>query len=396
MKVNSAIVTGALLLLATSTLMAQAEKFQYRFSLDVGQAIEKDSVPWKYQVGASEYSFIGNYQKTRETWDKNGVGTPLISGADSLHFREFEPVDAREYLIGRSKQAQIIIINEAHTYPRHRIFVHSLLQGLYDNGYRHLGLEALFDTTLNERKFPILESGYYTREPAFGNLISAALDIGFVLFGYDDFKYNGKDREIAQARNIAGFMEKNPSAKVLILCGHDHVIEGTPNNRSWEKAMAGRLKEFTAINPFTVDQAQCLEKSDASYDHPFIAMAGKGFPVVLVGKDGALFNGKRDSDQFDATIIHPATTYVNHRPDWLLSLEGRRVYDVEPARIFQHPLLVLAYRENEFEKDGIPADIIEITEEGKIPSLILSPGSYDIILKNKEYEVVGRYEVHID
>ena len=151
-----------LFLLTTANVVAQSEKFEYRFSIDIENAIEKDTVPWKYQTGASEFSFVGNYQKTRETWDKNGVGIPKITEEDSLYFIGFTPVSARDYIIERSKNEQIIIINEAHTYSNHRTFTHSLLQGLYDNGYRYLGLEALFDTIINERKYPIIASGYYT------------------------------------------------------------------------------------------------------------------------------------------------------------------------------------------------------------------------------------------
>ncbi|MDL2297368.1 hypothetical protein LJC68_09995 [Bacteroidales bacterium OttesenSCG-928-B11] len=385
-----------LFLLATANVVAQSEKFEYRFSIDVENTIEKDTVPWKYQIGANEYSFVGNYQKTRETWDKNGVGKPQITEEDSLYFIGFLPINAKDYIIERSKREQIIIINEAHTYPNHRTFTHSLLQGLYDNGYRYLGLEALFDTIINERKYPIIESGYYTREPEFGNLIYTALNIGFTLFGYDDFEHNGKEREIAQARNIANFMEQNPHGKVLIHCGHDHVIEGTPNNRTWEKAMAGRLKEYTRINPFTIDQTQFAEKSERKNNHPYIAMINKGFSVVLIDENGNLFNGKKGNDQVDVRIIHPETHYINNRPNFLLGAGNRKEYHIEKSTIPQYALLVLAYRKNEFENNGVPADIIEVFENENIPSLILDKGNYEIIMKDKNYNIINRYEIKIE
>ena len=385
-----------LFLLTTVNLVAQSEKFEYRFSVDIENAIEKDTVPWKYQIGANEYSFIGNYRKTRETWDKNGVGIPKITEEDSLYFIGFKPINAREYIIERSKNEKIIIINEAHTNSNHRTFTHSLLQGLYDNGYRYLGLEALFDTIINERKYPIIESGYYTKEPEFGNLIYAALNIGFSLFGYDSFEYNGQEREIAQARNIVKFVEQNPHGKVLIHCGHDHVIKGTPNDPTWEKAMAGRLKEYTQINPFTIDQTKFSEKSERKYNHPYIAMINQGFPVVLINDNGNLFNGKKDNDQVDIIIIHPETQYVNNRPNWLLSIENRKEYNIEKSKITQYPLLVLAYRKNEFDNKGVPEDLIEIVENENIPSLILKKGDYEIIVKDSNYNIINRYEIKIE
>ncbi|MDR0795405.1 MAG: hypothetical protein LBE79_05020 [Tannerella sp.] len=385
-----------LFLLVTANIVAQSKNFEYRFSIDIDNAIEKDTVLWKYQMGANEYSFVGNYQKTLETWDKNGVGIPKITEEDSLCFIGFAPVNAKDYIIERSKNEQIIIINEAHTYPNHRTFTHSLLQGLYDNGYRYLGLEALFDTIINERKYPIIESGYYTKEPEFGNLIYTALNIGFTLFGYDYFEQGGKEREIAQSRNIVNFLEKHPHSKVLIHCGHDHVIKGTPNNVSWEKAMAGRLKEYTQINPFTIDQTQYAEKSDKKNTHPYIAMVNKDFPVILIDENENLFNGKKGNDQVDVRIIHPETQYINNRPNWLLSVGNRKEYHLESSKVTQYPLLVLAYRKNEFDNNGVPADIVEILENENIPSLILDKGSYEIIMKDRNYNIVIRYEIKIE
>lgn len=387
---------SVIFLLTAVDVVGQSEKFEYRFSMDIESSIEKDTVAWKYQIGANEYSFIGKYQKTRETWDKNGIGIPSVTVEDSLYFIGFTPVNAKYYIIENSKKEQIIIINEAHTYPNHRTFTHSLLQGLYDNGFRYLGLEALFDTTINERKYPIIESGYYTKETEFGNLIYAALNIGFTLFGYDDFEHNGKEREIAQARNIANFIEQNPHGKVLIHCGHDHVIEGTPNNPTWEKAMAGRLKEFTQIDPFTINQTQFAERSDKKYNHPFISMANQKLPVVLIDGDGNLFNGKKDNDQFDISVIHPETEYINNRPNWLLSLENRKEYQIEKFKITQFPLLVFAYRKNEFENSGVPVDIIEVIDSDNVPSLILDKGTYEIIIKDRKYNIINRYKIIVE
>ncbi|WP_312553950.1 hypothetical protein [Empedobacter brevis] len=383
-------------LLITISGRAQSEDFVYRFSTDIEKVIAKDTVSWKYQLGANEYSFIGNYKKTRETWDKNGVRIPKITKEDSLYFTGFTPINAKDYIIERSKKEQIIIINEAHTNPNHRTFTYTLLQGLYDNGYRYLGLEAIFDTLINERKFPTIESGYYTKEPEFGNLISTALHIGFTVFGYDDTRHNGKEREIAQARNIAGFMKQHPEGKVLIHCGHDHVIEGTPNTPSWEKAMAGRLKEYTGIDPFTIDQAQFSERSDRKYNHPYIAMVNKAFPAVLIDKNGNLFNGKKGNDQVDVRIIHPETRYVNNRPDWLLNGGNRKEYYPERSEMVQYPLLVMAYRNNEFENKGVPADMIEIIEKEAVPPLILGKGDFEIVIKDSTYKVIDRYNIKME
>ena len=389
-----------LFLFVAANAVAQSDNEVYKFSIDIENAMEKDTITvpaLKYQMGANDYSFVGNYQKTRETFDRFlGLSMPGITEENKLYFAEIKPVNANEYIVERSKNEQIIIINEAHTNPNHRTFTHSLLQGLYDNGYRYLGLEALWDTVINGRKYPIMESGYYTKESEFGNFIYAALKIGFTLFGYDGSEYNGKEREIAQAQNIVNFMKKNPPAKVLIHCGHGHVVEGTPSIASWEKAMAGRLKEYTQIDPFTIDQTQYAERSDKQYNHPYITLINKDFPVVLIDENGNLFNGGKNVDQVDCIVIHPETHYVNSRPNWLLRVENRKEYHIEKPKIVQYPLLVLAYRKNEFENNGVPSDIIEVFENENIPSLILDKGNYEIVIKDQEYNTINRYDIKIE
>jgi hypothetical protein len=379
-------------LIATINLSAQIKKENYNFSNDINAKIEKDTLSWKYQIGATEYSISEYYKKALETWDKNGSGIPKIAKEDSLYFKTFKPQNAKKYILNRSKTEQLIIINEAHHNASHRVFTTSLLQGLYDNGYRYFGLEAISDTLINRRKFPIYDSGYYTREPQLANLINEATNIGFTIFGYDVQEKNGKEREIAQAENIAKLIAKNPDSKFLIHCGWEHVIEGTPGNKNWEKAMAGRLKEMTKIDPFTIDQTIYSEKGDAKFNKPYIQMVNLDFPVIMVDDKGKTFNGGVENDQTDCRIIHPVTKYINDRPNWL-SLSGKRkTYKIPSSKITEYPVLIFAYRINELEQNGIPADIIEITNKSQTGNLILDKGIYKIIVKDKNYKIVNEYQ----
>lgn len=382
-----------IVLISTIKLSAQVKKETYNFSNDINSKIEKDSLSWKYQMGATDYSISEYYKKALETWDKNGSGIPKITKEDSLYFKTFKPQNAKKYIINRSKNEQIIIINEAHHNASHRVFTTSLLQGLYDNGYRYFGLEALNDTLINKRKFPIYESGYYTREPQLANLINEATKIGFILFNYEAGKgKGGKEREIEQAENIAKMIAKNPNSKFLIHCGYDHVIEEMRGNKDWEKAMAGRLKEITKIDPFTIDQVAYSEKGDVKFNSPYIQMVNSKNPVIMVDSSGKTFNGGVENYQTDCRIIHPITKYINDRPNWL-SLSGKRkTYKIPSSKITEYPVLILAYRINEFEQNGIPADIIEITKESQTGNLILDKGIYKIIVRDKNYKIVNEYQ----
>jgi hypothetical protein len=54
---------------------------------------------------------------------------------------------------------------------------------------------------------------------------------------------------------------------------------------------------------------------------------------------------------------------------------------------------VLVYRIKEFEKDGIPSDILEITTTQSPNNLYLEKGVYYIVIKKKEAKLVKKYTI---
>ncbi|MGL5891312.1 MAG: hypothetical protein ACRC3B_15590 [Bacteroidia bacterium] len=379
----------------SSFLVAQTTYKTYKFSGDIEAELERDTMPWKNQSGAVNYSFIGNYINSLAVWDLAvSSRTYIPTKADSAILNNYTPQSAKDYLINRSKNEQIIIINEAHHNPKHRTFTRSLLNELYKNGYRYLGLEAIADSAINTRNYAIQESGYYTVEPEFGNLIYEARKLGFVIFGYEASEgKNGKEREIEQAQNIQKFMQSNKNGKYLIHCGFDHVYENEVQN--WEKAMAGRLKEYTGIDPFTIDQVKFTERSKPEFSHWFSYATKAQNPFVFVNQNNEVFNGLRDPKQTDIVVIHPITRYVNERPNWLAA--DRSVYRLPAKKRKKHnyPIQVLAFRVNEFENNGVPADIIELKAEHTNKPLYLQEGSYKIVIRNCSYEVVETFDVAV-
>ena len=386
------------LLILSSKAYSQTEKETYLFSKDIKTNFENDKNLSRYQVAATNYSISGYYKQGLETWDKQSASDTLekktISTEDSLDFKSFKPVNAKKYIIDRSKNERIILINEAHNNSRHRVFTTSLLQDLYNNGYRFLGLEALWKN-LDNRGFAVLESGFYTKESQFGNLIQEAVKIGFTVFRYEGTSRvndGGKTREKEQAENIVKLMKENPNSKFLIHCGYEHIIEGVPSITTWDKAMAGRIIEMTGINPFTIDQTYYSEKGIPTLNSPCITLVNRDYPVIMVNKDNKIFTGAiDDSKKIDCTIIYPVTKYINNRPDWLSLSKERKTVKIEKNKIKEYPALVLAYRINEYEKKGIPADIIELLDASAKSNLILEKGEYRILIKNSDYKIVSDF-----
>ncbi|MCA6361972.1 MAG: hypothetical protein IM638_02980 [Bacteroidetes bacterium] len=367
----------------------------YKFSADIEAVLEADTMPWKYQTGAVMYSFAGDYRNALRVWDKGMHARNYIpTAADSALLSGSVCKDAREYIINRSKTEQVIIINEAHHNARHRTFTRGLLEGLYKNGYRYLGLEAIFDTAINVRNFATSETGYYTNEPEFGNLIYEARRLGFTLFSYEASEgKNGKAREIEQAQHIHAFMKQHTKGKYLIHCGYDHVFENEVRN--WEKAMAGRLKEYSAIDPLTIDQVKFSEKSEPAHTHYFVRSIEAVRPFVLLDKDNKVFNGISEPKQTDITVIHPLTVYYNQRPHWFTDEKESYVLPEKKRIKYTYPVLILAYRKKEYEQKGIPADLIELSNNSTHPRLYLKKGKYTLVVKNRDYQIVDRFDVNV-
>lgn len=362
----------------------------YRFSDDIKKEVadSTQSQSWRSQMGATYYSISGQYQSALESWDITFGRMKKLTAADSLKYSKLTPANAKDYILKRARNEQIIIINEAHHNASHRTFASSLLQGLYDEGYRYLGIETLANDSLHIGKFATLSSGYYSKEPEFGNFIYNALKIGFKLFPYEA-EGNNKEREIGEAKNIFDFMQKNKVGKYLIYCGYQHAFEGT--HKSWEKTMAGRLSDLTGINPFTIDQTQFSEKSDMKFHEPLLRLIRNTVPVVLKDENQGIYNGEDKELYTDVKIIHPITKYVKGRPNWMLT-DNRKLYKIPASEVSEYPALIFAYRKEEYEQKGIPADIIELKTSKDNRYLILDKGNYDIVIKDREYKVMNRFE----
>ena len=159
-------------------------------------------------------------------------------------------------ITNEAKNHQIVMINENHFYPNHRLLVSDLLVNLKEIGYKYLALEALDvkqDSLLNiENAYPTLKTGFYTSEQNYSNLIRKAKELGYEFVAYENFN-KSKDREIGQAENIYDKTFKiNPKSKVLVLAGIDHILEKrTKEGKKW---MATIFKEKYNIDPLTISQ----------------------------------------------------------------------------------------------------------------------------------------------
>lgn len=161
-----------------------------------------------------------------------------------------------ETIIKEAEKHQIIMINENHFYPNHRLLVADLLVKLKAVGYRFLALEALGfqqDSLLNiANSYPDMETGFYTSEQNYSNLIREAKNLGYEFVAYENTD-NHSNRELGQAENLYNKTFKiDAESKVVVLAGIDHILERpTKGGKKW---MATIFKERYDIDPLTISQ----------------------------------------------------------------------------------------------------------------------------------------------
>jgi hypothetical protein len=337
------------------------------------------------QFASWQYSMIGLHSKAMELFEGKTVHQYGNIANDKFFLK-----DALYVLDSISKLESAIFINEAHHISRHRNFVRHLLPILYKNGFRYLGAEAInqMDTLLNERGYPLKTTGFYIKDPEFGELVRDALELGFIVFGYEaSAGKQGKEREIEQARNIIRqSIDIDSNAKILILAGFDHIREDS-NFISWEKSMAGRFLEFSGTNPFTIDQVQFTPAFNDKNTNPLLRRLSILKPSVPICSI-KIFTNPYSDKRFDLYIFHPPTKEILGVSDWKYSFE-RIPYNLKiKNRNENEQCLVLGYSYNEWLSNDkstkllIPKDIVLI--DGVEKPLLLKSGKYLIEVKNSQ------------
>lgn len=366
-----------------SQYYSNAQEFPYKLSKEIIAEKDANQNAFALQIAATNFAFQGDYFQALKTWNQQRPNQKEIklTEFDSIFLANSKEISAKDFILEKSKTEEIIILNELHHNPSHRMFARSLLKDLYKNGYRYLGLEALDDNQINERKLATIESGYYTSEPEFGNFIKEALDLGFTLFGYEATENDNwdvdkwKNREIAQAQNIYKFMRNHTDGKYFIYCGAGHAFEGDNNGRG--KSMAGILADLTKINPLTIDQNRYSDKGENNYNQPLSKLLKSNIPSILINSDDVIFRGNSSSYETDISIIQPVTNFKKSDSSWINDNVQVEV-KIPTDKTINYPVLLLIYRKGEPEMNGVPTKVIELENNQK--KIFVKKGNYDYLI----------------
>ena len=276
---------------------------------------------------------------------------------------------------------RVVMLNENHWYPKHRLYGLKLLKILRQKGYTHLALEALYrnqDSLINIRKFPVLESGYYTREVYFGHFIRRAKELGFTIIGYEN-QDQSINRELGQAKNLVKTLEENIDNKIFVYGGLDHIIEEPIKKGVY---MAGYLKEMTNIDPLTINQVDIISK-------------GKNKLTLIP------FNLLQEKEKFQKPVDYYVINNLEPTPDQIYGtvLQQMTIEDDILDRYTKVDLLVNIYNLDEylkFRSRAIPIQsVLKKVSEGNSINFSLPPGNYMMKIFSEKDEVVLLKEIKI-
>jgi len=302
--------------------------------------------------------------------------------------------DALAFIRNEIPKHQIVMMNEQHWQPRDRYLGNLLLKSLYDAGFRYLAVEAVLENSdsLNDRKYPLLGTGFftnepprgtgfYTNEPQFGNFIRNALNMGFKIIPYDNHISPSQDREQAQAENIyINILKTDPNAKIFVWAGVEHISK----IKSEKPKMGYYLKEITGIEPYTIEETAGDVRS---------RFLGKHYLAINSDSDRnyfqsnlSIFNNIKESD---FQIIPEAVEKKINIP----------LSEAVKSKIKQQgKVLLMVYIKDEFENHRFTAVpvINYLLDNNKQLSIKLPKGNYTAIVRTRYSSIIEQFDICVE
>lgn len=341
--------------------------------------------------------FVGQYQDALDDFAPARASRAAFDTAAFEHMADEDAVDAvAELAAGR----QAVFVNEAHYMARHRAFTANLLPKLRALGFSYLAVETLADddTAINTRGYPVHASGFYSNEPAFGEMLRIALKLGFKLVPYEAPSRTADEREQGQARHLVErILRADPKAKIVVHAGHDHINES--GLLAGAKPMAVRFRELSGIDPLTVDQTAMTEESDTTYEDSrylfLMKHVRRRTPFVL--KSGQSI-WSANPGRHDVTVISPRAVHRAGRPSWIWTMGGnvRRAYIASDEACPGALDCVMTARIAGESDDAVPVDVLRIQFSAPgSKTFALPPGKYVIEARDGNAAPLSRQTITV-
>jgi hypothetical protein len=389
-------------------IMAQAKQrsgllAQYVFMRDAYAS----STDFSFRVIFNQYlswyqTWVGDYEGARNSFSivqkaaRDDAASPL---ADA----DWKAEPAVSAIARLAKDRKAVFFNENHSFPLTRTLTVQMLAALRKEGFDTFAAETLNQPDmpdLQKRGYAIAETGFYTEEPIYSEMVNEALRLGYRVVAYEALSdATGDARETEQARNLKRDVYKDhPDARLVVNAGYAHIQEH--GKYLGGAAMAQHFARITDIDPLTVEQTMLIPHDKLASDHPFyrevMEKLAPSQPIVFVDSKGNPWSLKDKA--YDVSVFFPEEVVQRGRPTWLALGGMRQAFEVSGRMCDQnYPCMVEARPEGRPD-EAIPADRAVIEFKGRIAAfgdkvrqssdpypvaeLWLRPGKYEILARD--------------
>ena len=357
-------------------------------------------------------TWIGDYDGARKSFSiaqpaqTDDAPSPLGDGY------RVRPAD--EVILELTNKRKAVFFNEAHSAPVTRTLTVELLARLRAQGFNYFAAETLYtaDKDLQKRGYPTAKSGFYVSEPIYGEMVRAALKLGYKVIAYDAENAGlGDAREKGGAEALYSQVFKHdPDARLVVNAGFAHIQKtGVYLGGS---SMAQFFAKISGIEPLAIEQTMMIQHARADQDHPYYLAVNQAAhpnkPFAFVNDAGKAWTLK--PGQYDISVFFPPQIVEDGRPTWPGLDSTRLPYPVNgDACRGQFPCLLEARYGDEHD-DAIPADRVVlnnidpnspiservVTNQGSVHSrLYLYPGHYRFSASDRLGHVITAHEIDV-
>lgn len=400
-------------------IMAEAQRrsgllSQYVFMRDA----YANSTDFAFRVIFNQYlswyqTWVGDYVGARNSFSI--VQKQASDDSDSpLAEAGWKPENAVDAIARLARGRQAVFFNENHSYPLTRTVTVQMLKRLREEGFDTFAAETLYQTDMDAlpgRGYAIDETGFYTQEPIYSEMVREALKLGYRVVAYEALSDATADaRESEQAHNLKrDVFGKNKDARLVVNAGYAHIQEH--GKYLGGSSMAQHFERITDIDPLTIEQTMLIPHDKLASDHPYYRAVMQSLapaqPLVFVNDKDEPWSLKAQA--YDVSVFFPEEVLQRNRPTWL-ALGGLRVPYTVSARLCDdaYPCMVEARYEGEPD-EAIPADRLVIEFKGRsvafgdklrqssdpypISELWLRPGRYQMLVRTMDNQVRYRQPI---
>ncbi|MFB1022455.1 MAG: hypothetical protein QMC40_06820 [Vicingaceae bacterium] len=143
--------------------------------------------------------------------------------------------------------------------------------------------------------------------------------------------------------------------------------------------MAGRVIEYTGINPITVDQTKYDSHLEINFAQLLSQRLESDEPTVFFDLNNLSFEGESDTSWSDIMVFHEQNVYEHSRPIWLFG--NNKIWvemDLTPIQL-DCLYFLFAFNNGENITAVIPVDLLEITDSLKTVHFVLNKGNYKAV-----------------